>query len=164
MAKARRTFTDEDKAKILAHNAEHGPKVTAGHFNIHTSMINRWKRQAQPVKQKGKWGPGKKKWSDEKVAGVLDFLKTHSNGETMRHFKISSSQISLWRRGLSHGHYKARRKAKANGAQPVTNGLGELPERDALKWLEIWRQAYFDRMKAETPSATTVLAALRGGK
>lgn len=161
MAKARRTYTDEDKAKILAHAAEHGATVAAEHFNMTRSIIDRWRKKAAAPKQrqKGAWKPEKKKWTDDKVATVLDYLKTHTNSETMAHFQVSSSQISLWRRGLSHGHYKKR---KANGA--AMNGLGELPEQDALKWLETWRQAYFDRMKAETPSAATVLAALRGGK
>lgn len=154
MAKVRRQFTDEDKAKILAHNAEHGPKVTAGHFNIATSMINRWMHQVQPQRAKGQWR--KKKWTPQKVAAVLEYQKTHTNTETMARFKISSSQLSLWRRGLTHVP-----KRKANGAHPTTNGLGALPERDALMWLERWRQAYFDRMKAETPSAASVLEALK---
>lgn len=164
MAKTiRRTYTDEDKAKILAFAAEHGPTLAEKHFKVHGSMIARWRQQAAPVqRQKGAWGPGKKKWSDEKVAAVLDFLKTHTHAETKEHFKVSSSQISLWRRGLSHGHYKSKRKA--NGAAPVINGLGQLPEKDALMWIERWRTAYFDRLKAETPSATSVLEALRGGK
>lgn len=169
MAKERRTYTDEDKAKILAAAAEHGPKVAAEHFKVATSMINRWRRQAagtapkltKPVqRQKGGWR--NKKWTDEKVAKVVEFLKTHTHAETKEHFKVSSSQISLWRRGLSHGHYKQRRKA--NGALPLTNGLGELPERDALMWLQRWRDAYFAQLKAETPSAASVLAALRGDK
>lgn len=169
MAKTRRSYTDEDKAKILAHNAEHGPKVTAEHFNIVPSMIQRWKKQAQPVKPKGAWGPGRKKWTDEKVAAVLTFLKTHTHGETKEHFKISSSQISLWRRGLSHGHYKAQRKA--NGA--ATNGLGvlNLDEKTAFVEMQRWRDAYFELdklkrelLKTETPTVAAVLAALRGGK
>lgn len=162
MAK-RRTFTDELKAEVLAYAAKHGIRGAEGaamHFNIVPSVIQRWRTAAPKQRAKGAWRPGKKKWTDDKVAKVLDYLKTHTNSETMEHFKVSSSQISLWRRGLSHGHYKAKRKA--NGA--AMNGLGELPEQDALKWLETWRQAYFDRMKAETPSAATVLAALRGGK
>ena len=110
--------------------------------------------------KKGQWR--KKKWTEDKIAGVLEYNKTHSNAETIEHFKISSSQISLWKRGLTHGHYK--RKRKANGAQPVTNGLATLPEKDALRWLETWRKAYFDRLAKETPSAASVLAALRGGK
>lgn len=165
----RRTYTDEDKAKILAHNAEHGPKVTAEHFKVATSMINRWRHQAEktapkptkPVlRQKGQWRT--KKWTDDKIAGVLEYLKTHTHEETKNHFKVSASQISVWRRGLPYAYYKSKRKA--NGAHPATNGLGELPERDALTWLERWRQAYFDRIKAETPSAQSVLKALRGGK
>lgn len=98
---------------------------------------------------KGEWA--KKKWTDEKVAAVLDYLKTHSHSDTIKQFKVSSSQISVW-----------RAKRKANGA--AMNELNELPEKEALVWLEKWRAAYFDRMKAETPSAASVLAALRGGK
>lgn len=157
MAKTRRTFTDEDRAKILAHNAEHGPKVTAEHFNIARSMIQRWRTQAGEklvVKRLRQWTP-------EKVAEVLAFKKEHTNKETLAKFKISSAQLYVWQHNLPSDHWKRK---KANGTHPMTNGLGELPERDALMWLERWRQAYFDRLKAETPSAASVLAALRGGK
>lgn len=157
MAKERRTYTDEDKAKILAHYREHGPKVTAEHFNIARSMIQRWKTQAEPAPRT----PRKRKWTPEKIAAVLEYLKTHKHKETMQHFKISGAQLYLWRHGLSNSHWKRK---KANGAAPQANGLDALPERDALMWLERWRQAYFDRLKAETPSAASVLAALRGGK
>lgn len=156
MAKPRRTFTDEDKAKVVAYCAEHGQKLTAEHFNIATSMVNRWKSQAQPQRAKGQWR--KKKWTDAKIAAVLEFNKTHSNTDTLSRFKISSSQLSLWKRGLTHAAYKRR---KTNGAQPVTNGLGQLPQRDALMWLQRWRDAYFDRVKAETPSAASVLESLK---
>lgn len=169
MAETRRTYTDEDKQKILAHAAEHGPKVAAEHFKVATSMINRWRHQAgelpkptKPVqRRRGEWA--KKKWTDDKIAAVVAYLKTHTHAETKERFKVSSSQISVWRRGLPYAYYKSK-KHKANGAHPVTNGLGQLPERDALMWMQRWRDAYFAQLKAETPSAASVLAALRGGK
>ena len=157
MAKARRQFTDEDKAKVLAHMAEHGLKVTSGHFNIVGSVLNRWRRQAGM----GAQPPRLRRWTPAKKAKVLEYLKTHSHTDTRKHFGISGAQIHIWRHNLPQGYYG--RKPKANGA---TNGLGvlEMEEKDALMWLERWRTAYFDRMKAETPSATSVLQALRGGK
>lgn len=156
MAKVRRSYTDEDKAKILSYEAEHGPKITAEHFNIVTSMIARWKRQARPVVQ------GRpRKWTPEKIKAVLDYRKTHTHTETLAHFKVSGGQIHAWQTGKDTNYYKRLRAEKANGA---TNGLGELPHREALQWLGRWRQAYFDQLKAETPSAETVLKALRGGK
>lgn len=161
MAKERRSFTDEDKAKILAHATEHGVTVTAGHFNIVRSVIDRWRKAAGLVKeQKTK---RTRKWTPEKIAKVVEYAKSHSIEKTREHFGISGSQISLWKRGLSQSHY-VKKRSKSNGA--ATNGLGvlDMAEKDALKWLETWRQAYFDRLKAETPSAASVLAALRGGK
>lgn len=100
-----------------------------------------------------------RRWTPEKIKEVLDYRKEHTYRETMEHFDISSGQLHGWVNKLPPGYYSKKRKAKANGA---ANGL--LPAQDALKWLETWRQAYFDRMKAETPSAASVLAALRGGK
>lgn len=152
MANARRVFTPAQKQEVVEYAEAHGTKAAMDKYKIGGwSQINRWR--ATPVVQRKKGAWREKKWTPEKVAGVLDYLKTHTHDETMKHFKISSSQISLWRRGLT---YNSR---KTNGA--ATNGLGALPEKDALKWLETWRAAYFDRMKAETPSASEVLAALR---
>ena len=105
-----------------------------------------------------------RKWTPEKIAEVLAYYKDHTHQETLDHFRISGGQLHVWKNKLPAGYYSKKRKAKANGAQPVTNGLGELPHREALQWLGRWRQAYFDQLKAETPSAEAVLRALRGGK
>lgn len=148
MAKTRRTFTDEDKQKIVAHSLKHGLQVAAGHFNIVDSVIRRWQREAGE-------GPKPKKlrqWTPEKVKGVLAYFNKHGYSATLNHFKISAFMLHNWR---------TNKRPKTNG---ISNGLGELPYQDALMWLGRWRQAYFDQLKAETPSAESVLDALRGGK
>lgn len=157
MAEARRTFTPADKHEIVAYADNHGPKAAMVKYKINGwSQINRWRKDmgAHPVSMR------KKKWTDDKIAQVLEYLKTHGHNEARQHFKISGAQIHMWR----HGKKYLPRKPKGNGTLSLTNGLGQLPEKDALMWLERWRQAYFDRLKAETPSATSVLEALRGGK
>lgn len=105
-----------------------------------------------------------RKWPPEKVAEVLAFRKTHSYRETLKHFAISSGQLHVWQSDLPPGYYSKRGKAKREKQGNGLNGIVQLPEKDALMWLERWRQAYFDRVKAETPLAADVLAALRGGK
>lgn len=99
-----------------------------------------------------------RKWTPEKRAEVLEYRKTHSARETLLRFKISSGQLYQFQHP---GYYNKRKQHKANGA---ANGLATLPQKDALMWLERWRAAYFDRLKAETPSAQSVLTALRDGK
>lgn len=154
MAKERRTFTNEDKAKVVAYAAEHGIKVTAEHFNIVPSVIRRWRLKAghklPPVRKKRKWTP-------EKIKAVLEYKKTHSNQETMDHFKVSSGQIHVWRTGVKYS-----RRKKANGAG--NGALRQLEEKEAVMWLERWRQAYLDQVKREMPSAVDMLHFLRGAK
>lgn len=104
-----------------------------------------------------------RKWTPEKIQEVLDYRRTHKWRETLAKFHISGGQLHVWQTGVNYPKKrKVTARGKANGA--AANGLAQLPEKDALIWLERWRQAYFDRMKAETPSAASVLAALRGGK
>lgn len=60
-------------------------------------------------------------WKDrpEKVAEVVAYDKAHGYRQTLKHFKISSSQLHIWKHKLPAGYYSQRRRerAKANGAE-----------------------------------------------
>lgn len=110
-------------------------------------------------------------FSEETKQKVIAYVSEHGIGAATQHFKIHDSIIRRWLKGGPASVRKTVKRTSANGktyygypAKRATNGLGTLPEKDALVWLERWRQAYFDRMKAETPTAASVLAALRGEK
>lgn len=148
MARERRSFTPEKKAEIVAYATKHSVKDAAQVWKIVPTVVRRWQREA------GKGAPLRKlrHWTPEKVEAVRTYYSQHGHNATIDHFKISSSMLHKW---------VGKKRRKANG---IGNGLGELPYQDALIWVGRWRQAYFDQLKAETPSAESVLAALRGGK
>lgn len=165
MAETRKVWSAEEKAAVVAHAKKHGPKAATEEFKVPaTSMVNRWLRAAAGIPDKshrkkiGRAAGRMRRWTPAKVAKVMAYLKEHGHHETLKHFRISGAQIHAWRQGM-----QSIPRRKANGAAPA-NGLDALPEHDALMWLERWRTAYLDRIKAETPLAADVLAALRSGK
>ena len=83
----------------------------------------------------------KLKWPPERQAQVLEYAKTHTNAETLAHFKISSSQLHVWKTGKTY--YKSK---KANGAQPPSAAGGE-PNKAALIWLERWHKGYLANIR-----------------
>ena len=172
MAETRRTYTPEDKQKILAHLAGHGPKVTAEHFNVATSMISRWRHKAaetaskptKPVqRKKGQWR--RKKWTNEKIAAVLAFRQTHTHKETKKRFNVGSSQLSLWSRGFTRNPYERKRPVatRGNGHSAGPLGVMDLPAKDALMWLERYYAAYLRQVRQEAPGPVDLYKILSRG-